>query len=60
MSNQTRRDFISNTGKVALAGSSGIFAVNNLTGMTAKNMFIHHVYFWLKNPTSESDRQKLD
>ncbi len=27
--------------------------------MTAKNTFIHHVYFWLKNPTSESDRQKL-
>jgi hypothetical protein len=59
MSNQTRRDFISNTGKVALAGSTGIFAVNNLSGMTAKNMFIHHVYFWLKNPSSESDRQKL-
>lgn len=59
MSNQTRRDFLSKTGVVALAGSSGIFAVNNSTGMTAKNMFIHHVYFWLKNPTSESDRQKL-
>ncbi|HUQ65058.1 MAG TPA: Dabb family protein [Flavitalea sp.] len=27
--------------------------------MTAKNMFIHHVYFWLKNPTNREDRQKL-
>lgn len=60
MSNQTRRAFISKTGKVAIAGSTGIFAANNFTGMTAaKSMFIHHVYFWLKNPSSESDRQKL-
>ena len=59
MSNQTRRDFISTTGKMALAGSSGIFAVNNVSTMTAKNMFIHHVYFWLKNPSSIDDRQKL-
>lgn len=59
MSNQTRRDFIANTGKVAIAGSTGIFAANNLTGTMAKSMFIHHVYFWLKNPSSESDRKKL-
>lgn len=59
MGTQSRRDFISTTGKVALAGSSGIFAVNNLTGMTAKSMFIHHVYFWLKDPSSQSDLQKL-
>ena|SRR5688500_3207849 len=59
MSNQSRRNFISTTGKVALAGSTGIFAANNSSVMTAKNMFIHHVYFWLKNPSSEEDRQKL-
>ena len=59
MSNQSRRNFILTTGKVALAGSSGIFAANNSSVMTAKNMFIHHVYFWLKNPSSEEDRQKL-
>jgi hypothetical protein len=35
-----------------------IFAINN-TAMTAKNMFIHHVYFWLKNPSSQQDKQKL-
>lgn len=59
MSNQSRRNFISTTGKVALAGSTGIFATNNSSVMTAKNMFIHHVYFWLKNPSNEEDRQKL-
>lgn len=56
---QTRRDFISTTGKVALAGGSGIFALNNTNAMTAKNMFIHHVYFWLKNPSSKEDLEKL-
>jgi Stress responsive A/B Barrel Domain len=25
----------------------------------AKNMFVHHVYFWLKNPQSKDDRAKL-
>lgn len=24
-----------------------------------KNTFIHHVYFWLKNPNSEEDRKAL-
>jgi hypothetical protein len=59
MSNQTRRDFISTTGKVALAGSTGIFAINNVSAMAEQNMFIHHVYFWLKNPSSNEDRQQL-
>lgn len=24
-----------------------------------ENVFIHHVYFWLNNPTSETDRNQL-
>jgi hypothetical protein len=59
MSDSSRREFIATAGKTALAGASGIFAVNNLNTMTAKNMFIHHVYFWLKNPSSSEDRLKL-
>jgi hypothetical protein len=59
MSSHSRREFISTSGKIALAGASGIFAINNTDAMTAKNMFIHHVYFWLKNPESAEDRQKL-
>ena len=27
--------------------------------MSLKNTFIHHVYFWLKNPESKEDLQKL-
>lgn len=27
--------------------------------MTAKNMFVHHVYFWLKNPSSKEDLLQL-
>ena len=51
----TRRRFL---GDVALAApvaamsSSGIFAQK-------KGMFIHHVYFWLKNPGNKEDRAKL-
>ena len=59
MSNHSRRDFISTTGKVALAGSTGIFAINSSSVMTAKNMFIHHVYFWLKNPANIEEKAKL-
>jgi len=39
--------------------SSGIFAANNGRAMRAKNIFIHHVYFWLKNASSNGDREKL-
>ena len=27
--------------------------------MTANNLFVHHVYFYLKNPSSVADRDKL-
>lgn len=59
MRNSSRRTFISKAGKTALAGSLGIFALNNDSSMTAKTMFVHHVYFWLKNPDSQEDLQKL-
>jgi hypothetical protein len=55
----TRREFISGTGKAAVAGSFGIFAANPDSSMSLKNTFIHHVYFWLKNPSSTEDLQKL-
>jgi hypothetical protein len=46
---------------MVLAGGSGIFALNlnDTNAMTANNMFIHHVYFWLKNPSSKEDLAKL-
>jgi hypothetical protein len=32
-------------------------AEKNLAGI--ENSFLHHVYFWLKNPESAADRQQL-
>lgn len=48
------------------AGIAATAAINFSTfGMATekknmkKNMFIHHVYFWLKNPENKEDFQKL-
>lgn len=51
----SRRGFLS---KAALTGTV-IFAGNAALSMNAKNLFVHHVYFWLKNPDSKEDRDKL-
>jgi hypothetical protein len=56
MKSSTRRQFIGQLSlslpAVAIAGS-----VVNLA--QKKQMFIHHVYFWLKNPDSKEDKTKL-
>lgn len=56
MSNTSRRQFINKaavTGIAAVAGSS-------LSSFSPKSdLFIHHVYFWLKNTDSKEDRAKL-
>jgi hypothetical protein len=54
----TRRDFITSTGKAVIAGGLITLAENNTSDM-AENKFIHHVYFWLKNPDSKEDKAKL-
>ncbi|MEI9943081.1 MAG: Dabb family protein [Chitinophagaceae bacterium] len=59
MSKPSRRQFIRNTGAAAMAGTA-IFATNNFMQETdLKNIFIHHVYFWLKNKGNAADRAKL-
>lgn len=58
MHKSTRRSFIADTGKVAMAGTL-ILAANNLPEDEMKNKFIHHVYFWLKNAGSKEDTDKL-
>jgi Stress responsive A/B Barrel Domain len=59
MDNTTRRQFIGNTGKAAIAGTA-IFAPSlNSTRPKMENVFIHHVFFWLNNPDSKTDRDKL-
>jgi len=59
MKKSSRRQFIGNSGKAALAGSSIIFAGTRSLNMPADTVFVHHVYFWLKNPDSKEDRNKL-
>ena len=58
MNKSSRRQFISDGGKAAMAGTL-IFAANNHSQSEMKNIFIHHVYFWLKNASSTEDRKKL-
>jgi hypothetical protein len=58
MNKSSRRRFISDTGKVAMAGTL-IFAGTNPAQKEMKNIFIHHVYFWLKNTGNAEDLSKL-
>jgi hypothetical protein len=56
MEKQTRRSFVATA--VAVGAST---AANALPDMTEKNkkQLTHHVFFWLKNPNSKEDLQKL-
>lgn len=57
---QSRRKFITNTGKAAVITGLTTFAGSNALAMsTTENIFIHHVYFWLNNPKSKEDFDKL-
>jgi hypothetical protein len=50
----SRRQFI---GDLALAGTAPI--THSFINFAAKDMFVHHVYFWLKKPGSKEDKAKL-
>jgi hypothetical protein len=56
MRKQTRRAFIATT---ALLGTGLATAAVPLLQVKSKKMVIHHVFFWLKNPSSAEDRNKL-
>jgi Tfp pilus assembly protein PilO len=58
MNKSSRRRFISDTGKAAMAGTL-ILTANNMQQEEMKNLFVHHVYFWLKNTGSKEDLDKL-
>lgn len=60
MKHPSRRKFLNKAGKaLAATGLVGIAANNALEEAPMKNIFIHHVYFWLNNPESTADRAKL-
>lgn len=56
MEKQTRRTFIA--GAVALGASTAVSAMPEIT-MKGKKQLVHHVFFWLKNPDSKEDLNKL-
>lgn len=58
MKKSSRRRFISDTGKAVMAGSA-LLAVNQPTEKEMKNVFVHHVFFWLKNAGNKEDLDKL-
>ena len=57
MSTTNRRKFIATAATVA-AGTAAASAIP-LTNMESKYPVVHHVFFWLKNPNSKEDRDKL-
>jgi hypothetical protein len=60
MKNSSRRKFIGNSVKAAAGLGLITLTSNSEISMTApKNIFFHHVYFWLNNPDSADDRKKL-
>ena len=54
-----RRSFLSNLGLAAFSITGFSSFKNKQTERPLKNVFIHHVYFWLKNPGSAADADKL-
>ncbi|HEV8284849.1 MAG TPA: Dabb family protein [Chitinophagaceae bacterium] len=50
----SRRQFISQ-----LAMAAPAIMIASFSDLNTKQMFIHHVYFWLKNPNSKEDKDKL-
>lgn len=59
MNKQSRRAFMGKAGKVAAAAGLLSFTNAKDTNGPLKNIFIHHVYFWLNRPESQEDKTKL-
>ena len=58
MAQKTRRQFVSDAAKAVAITAVPSLAENKID-MAKKNSFVHHVYFWLKNPSSTEDKQQL-
>lgn len=56
MKKMSRRGFVKHS---ALAVAASATPLTAATGERKKEIFVHHVYFWLKNPESEADQNKL-
>jgi len=56
MESQTRRTFLA--GAVALGAATAASATTR-TAQTSQKQLAHHVFFWLKNPNSKEDLNRL-
>lgn len=54
-----RRSFLSKFSFAAFSITGFSSFKNNQTDRQLKNVFIHHVYFWLKNPNNIADSDQL-
>ena len=58
MNQTTRRSFLATTGKATVLGGLGAITTDMAENPLNKK-FVHHVFFWLKNPNSDADKKKL-
>ncbi|RYY35810.1 MAG: Dabb family protein [Sphingobacteriaceae bacterium] len=56
MANTNRRKFIATTAALAVGAAA---SASPIADMKSKFPVVHHVFFWLKNPGSVADRDKL-
>lgn len=59
MENIERRSFIKKSSLISFASLAGFLPFLPYNKKKKKSMFVHHVYFWLKNEGSAEDRKKL-
>ena len=59
MLKHSRRKFMSYAGKLAVTAGFTTFAANTSRAMPATDFFIHHVYFYLKEPNNAQHEAKL-
>lgn len=57
MNKQNRRKFLASS--VALGAATAASALPFTPNKAAEKVLAHHVFFWLKNPSSKEDRDKL-
>ena len=56
---EKRRSFFKKLFGISLAGTAISMNIPALAKSNAKTKFIHQVYFWLKNPESSADNEKI-
>jgi len=59
MKKQTRRKFIADAALLTAVGVTAVSLPTLAMETKDKKQLSHHVFFWLKNPNSKEDRDKL-